>query len=61
MSFPLRKTVSLEESAWTAKMEEDVAIDESITVSTFGNVALVNARGDTNDRDRLGMRDYNIV
>ena len=47
MSFPERKTVLLEERAWTAKSEEDSAIEGSKTVTTFENVALSIARGDT--------------
>jgi len=51
MSAPLRKTVSLEERACTAKMDDDDAIDVSITVSTLGKVSLFNASGETFDHD----------
>ena len=47
MSLPERKTVLLEERAWTAKSEEDSAIEGSKTVTTFENVVLSIARGDT--------------
>lgn len=45
--MPERKTVELDESAWTAKTDEDVAIDESTMVKTFGKVSAFKARGET--------------
>lgn len=47
ISVPERKTVELDESAWTAKTDEDVAIDESTMVKTFGKVSAFKARGET--------------
>jgi len=47
MSGPERKTVSLEDRACTAKRADDEAIDESMTVTTFGYVFSFNASGET--------------
>jgi hypothetical protein len=55
MSFPEKKTVELEDSAWTAKREEEDAMDESTTVATLGKVSALRASGDTGSmrkRDR---------
>jgi hypothetical protein len=47
MSFPDRKSVWLEEFAWMAKRDEEVAIDGSSTVTTLGKTDSVMERGDT--------------
>lgn len=54
ISDPERKRVELEESACTAKTEEEDAIDESTTVKTFANVSLFKVRGETVTR---GMKE----
>lgn len=50
MSDPERKTVELDEFACTANTDEEVEIDASTTVSTFGKVVSVSVRGDTEYR-----------
>lgn len=47
ISCPDKKTVALDDSAWIANVDEEDAIDESITVTTFENVWVVNESTDT--------------
>lgn len=55
MSAPDKKTVEEDERAWTAKVDEEDAIDESITVKTLGKFSVFNARGDTISRCKRSL------